>query len=607
MADLKTLSLEELMDIEVTLVSRTPQKLSEAASAVQVIAGEDIRRSGATSLPEALRLVANVQVAQLNATSWIISARGFNTIFANKLLVMIDGRSVYTPFFGGVLWELQHVLLEDVDRIEVVSGPGGTLWGANAVNGVINVVTRSSADTQGTYASGSWGTFVKNTQALRYGGKIGEKVTYRVYGQRADRAPTRWPDGTTNHDAWRVIQGGFRTDWSPSATHAYTLQGDWYGGRIRSADGRSAFNGQNILGRWKHTRPGISDLTLQFYVDRYFRDDVPSRGSDELRTYDLDFQHRFSPHDRHQLLWGVGYRLARDQAIFRTNLVGILPPIKYLPLYTGFIQDEIKAGERLRLTLGSKWLHNVYTGFELQPSARLARMGEHHMVWGAASRVVRTPSRMDVDYFLPAYPVPADQPSVAGGPEFVSEKLMAYELGYRVQPNAFSSVSLAGFYNVYRDMYSVEALPGTKTYQIQNGSEGTAWGVEWAGTYQLHPSWRIRSGYTYFSKALRSKPGRTFDPAYLGNDVKHQVLLQSILNVTKHAHVDLVGRYLDPLPATLATGTVPAYVTFDARVAYQFGPIELTGVGQNLWRKQHVEFGSIGIPRSVYVKITGRF
>ncbi|MEI6948075.1 TonB-dependent receptor plug domain-containing protein [Paraflavisolibacter sp. H34] len=605
---LKKLSVEELMDVEVTLVSRSPQKLTEAASAIQVITGDDIRRSGATSLPEALRLVSNLQAAQLQSNAWIISSRGFNTIFANKLLVMIDGRTVYTPLFGGVVWELQNVLLEDVDRIEVVSGPGGSLWGANAVNGVINIVTRSSKETQGLYGSLAAGTFVKDMAALRYGGTINDQISYRVYGQHFDREATRLPSGAKNHDAWGLSQGGFRLDWNASASDQLSVQGDYFGGAREGSAGKSAINGQNVLGRWNHTVSNRSDLSLQLYFDRYDREDKASASDTRLHTFDLDFQHRFPLGKRQSILWGAGARLAQDSSWFATNLMGILPTRKRLDLYSGFLQDEVSLGKRLKLTVGTKLLHNVYTGFELQPGARFAlTVRKDNLLWGAVSRAVRTPSRYDVDYYLPAYPVPPTSPSVAGGPNFVSEKMVAYELGYRIRPNAVSNFSAAVFYNRYRDVYSVEALPGTLTYQIQNGSEGASWGLELSGTYKLTNSWRLRGGYTYFDKDLHARPGHVFDPAYLGNDVKHQGLLHSILDLPFHLQLDLTGRYLDRLSKTLATAEVPPYVTYDARLAYTFKKGELSVVGQNLHKDKHAEFGTLQIPRSVYLKITGRF
>jgi len=606
-AQLKKLSVEELMNIEVTLASRTPQKLTESASAIQVLTGEDIRRSGATNIPEALRLVPNVQVAQITASAWIISTRGFNTIFANKLLVMIDGRTVYTPLFGGVIWEQQNIVLEDVDRIEIVSGPGGSLWGANAVNGVINIVTKGAKNTQGLYVMASAGTFIKDMAAVRYGGKIGKKIFYRVYGQHFDRKQTTLSDGTGNTDAWGLTRGGFRMDFEATASDAFTLQGDVYDGARKTAGGNSPLNGQNILGRWSHTISDKSDLSLQLYYDRYFREDIPGTGSDKLKTIDIDFQHRF-PLPYQSFLWGVGYRFVKDEALFRTTNVGILPPEKNLNLFNGFLQDEITLHEQVKFTIGTKFTHFTYSGFELQPSARLAwNIQSKSTLWTAVSRAVRAPSRFDVDYFLPTYSVPPTSPSVAGGPNFISEKMTAYELGYRFQPNQRSSFSVATFYNVYHDLYSVEALPGTLTYQIQNGSEGESWGAELSANYQVTDKWRLRGGYTYFDKDLRAKPGHSFTPDYLGNDVKHRAVLQSILDLPFHLQLDIAARYLDKLPKTIATVAVPSYFTFDTRIAYTFRQYEIAVVGQNLWEEKHTEFGALNFPRNLYAKISARF
>jgi iron complex outermembrane receptor protein len=606
--DLKKLSVEELMNIEVTLVSRTPEKLTEAASAIQVITGEDIRRSGATNVPDALRLASNLQVSQLSSSVWIISARGFNNVFSNKLLVMIDGRTIYTPLYGGVLWEQHHVLLEDVDRIEVVSGPGGTLWGANAVNGVINIITKSSSQTQGLFATASAGTFLKDMASLRYGGRMGEKVHYRAYIHHFDREATEQPGGSKNPDAWGLTQGGFRVDWDPSTRDAITIQGDYYGGERKTLPGNSDLNGQNLLARWNRTFSERSDMMLQLYYDRYFREDAGTASYDKMKTADADFQHRFGLGKRHNIVWGVGYRYVRDDANF-SNLAsaGIVPRFKNLDLFNSFVQDEIRLDKGLRVTLGTKLLHNVYTGFEWQPSARLAWVREKGTLWSAVSRAVRTPSRFDVDYFLPMTPQPPNVPSVAGGPNFVSEKLTAYELGYRFQPNSLSSFSLSAFYNVYRDVYSVENLPNTFTYQIQNGSEAESWGVEFSGNYQVHRNWRLRGGYTFFDKDIRAKPGHNFNPTYLGNDVEHQALLQSVLDLPLNFQLDLTGRYLGKLDKTFATAAVPSYITFDARLAYVRRGFEFAVVGQNLGDRNHTEFGTFNIPRHFYAKISARF
>ena len=606
--ELKKLSVEELMNIEETIVSRTPQKLTHAASAVQVITGEDIRNSGATNVADALRLATNLQVAQLNANAWLISSRGFNTLFANKLLVMIDGRTVYTPLFAGVLWDMQNILLEDVDRIEVVSGPGGTLWGANAVNGVINIITKRSTETQGLYASVLAGTFIKDQAALRWGGKIGEKISYKIYGQHFDRNPTQRLNGTDNNDAWRLTQGGFRMDWSGGEADDYTVQGSYFGGTIKTAGNNSDMNGQNILGRWSRTFSEKSDLKLQIYYDRYLKHDAPGKTSDEINTIDVDFQYRFPLAERHSILSGVGYRSVKDDFVSNSPSLAMLPQKKTLDLFNAFIQDEITLSENVKLTAGTKVLHNVYTGIEVQPGIRMAVMVKrNNTLWAAVSRAVRTPSRVDVDYFSPVAPQPPTIVSVAGGPEFKSEKAFSYELGYRIQPNARSSFSVAGFYNIYKDVYSLETLPGTLTYQIFNGSEGKSWGVEFSGTYQLLDKWRLRGGYTYFDMNLKAKPGHNFDPSYLANDVKNQALLQSMAELPFHLHLDVIARYLDDLPATVATAMVPAYFTFDTRIAWTYKKVELSVTGQNLQQKKHVEFGNLQIPRSVYAKITCRF
>ncbi|HYE55904.1 MAG TPA: TonB-dependent receptor, partial [Chitinophagaceae bacterium] len=507
-----------------------------------------------------------------------------------------------------VLWEQQNVLLEDVDRIEVVSGPGGTLWGANAVNGVINIITKSSAETQGLYASVLGGTFIEDAVALRYGGKIGKNFSYKVYGQHYDRKATEQPDGTKNGDAWDMNQAGFRADWNTSARDLVTFQGEYYWGDRQTPVKESPLNGQNLLGRWRRTLSDRSDLALQLYFDRYYRKDAPSGGSDKMNTIDADFQHRFPIGSRHSVLWGIGYRYVKDDANF-PNLAGpgFVPRFRRLDLFSSFIQDEISISKTFRLTIGTKLLHNEYTGFEVQPSARLAWVKKGNTLWAAVSRAVRTPSRLDVDYYLPQTPQPPTVPSVAGGPNFESEKLVAYEAGYRLQPNRVSAFSVAVFYNVYRDVYSVEAVPGTLTYQIQNGSQAESWGAEISGNYQVTKIWRLRGGYTFFKKDIYAKPGHAFDPEYLGNDARNQAVLQSILDLPFGLQLDMAGRHVDGLPQTLATPRVPAYFTFDARLAYARKGFELAIVGQNLFMKDHAEFGTFNIPRHVYARLTARF
>jgi iron complex outermembrane receptor protein len=328
----------------------------------------------------------------------------------------------------------------------------------------------------------------------------------------------------------------------------------------------------------------------------------------ELDTYDFEFQHRFLLATRHTIVWGVGYRFMQDKTDNNTTIAGLLPPNKDMSLFSAFIQDEIMlVPDKFKLTLGTKLQHTAYSDFELQPNLRLTfTPTEQHTIWGAISRAVRAPSRADVDYFIPTYPVPPEYVSVAGGPNFVSEKVVAYELGYRVRPTSTLSLSLATFYNVYDDIYSVEPLPNTLTYQIQNGSEGESWGVEFSGVYQMLPMWRLRGGYTLFDKDLRGKPGHNFNPAYLGNDPQNQVLLQSMIDLPGNFQLDIIGRYIDILHKTETTERVPAYGTVDMRVGWEYKSIEISLVGQNLLEKRHAETGTQQIPRGIYGKLTYR-
>jgi len=610
-AEMKKMSVEDLLKIEVTAATKQPEKFTEVASAVQIITADDIRRSGATSLPEVLRLSPNLQVSQYNSYGWVISARGFNNIFSNKLLVMIDGRTVYSPLFAGVYWDVQGVLLEDIDRIEIISGPGGSLWGANAVNGVINIITKSTSNTKGLYVSGAAGSLVKDFGAIRYGGKFNDKLSYRIFMQRYDRGNTLLAEGVAAKDKWNYTQSGIRLDWDPSQKNSASFQANIYGGLERNDTTPSTFDGQNCLARWRHSISEKSELVVQAYFDRTWRRDIPSTFSDELDTYDLDVQHGFQIGRYHRVLWGAGYRRMNDMSGHSTLFVGFVPETRAMDLYSGFLQDEISLlPEKLRLIIGSKIIHNVFSGFDVQPSARVAWIpNNHHTMWAAVSRAVRMPSRIDVDYHIPTYPVTPGAPSVDGGPDFTSEKVIAYELGYRIQPAKDVMVSLAAFYNIYNDLYSVEPLQGTLTYRIQNGMKGDSHGVEVSAVGQLFPFWRVRGGYTYFVKSIMNKPGHNFDPTYAGADPKNQCLLQSILDLPKNFQFDIVARYVDPLPAsvTAATPRVAPYINFDVRLAWSYKNIEVAAVCQNSARSQHTEFATTSIPRSVYGKITCRF
>jgi iron complex outermembrane recepter protein len=601
--ELKRLSLEALMNQDVTVVTRRPEKLAQSPSAVQVITGEDIHRSGATSLPEALRLAPNLQVAEVNSHDWAISARGFNNTLANKLLVMIDGRTVYTPLDAGVFWDAQNVLLEDIDRIEVVSGPGGALWGANAVNGVINIVTKSARDTQGMLIEGGGGSFLQDFGAIRYGGGNGTNLFYRVYAQRFDRDGAVFPNGKEAPDFWDMSQGGFRMDWYPSEVNTLTLQGDAYAGSQAATNGDTFIDGQNVLGRWSHTISDTAELTMQAYFDRTWRE-IPALGAEDLKTYDFDFQFHFGLGERQNVTWGAGYRLMQD-AVQNGRGIAFIPPDRNMQLFSGFVQDEIAlVPDYLQLTLGTKLEHNDFSGFEVQPSARLAWMpAERHTFWAAVSRAVRSPSRIDSDVRIPGNP----PFQFLGDKNFESETVLAYEAGYRVRPIDRLNLSLASFYNDYDHLRSLNQTTPT-SFAFRNNFEGQTWGFELSGTYQATDWWRLRAGYTYLNKLLW-----THNPAVNarnpeGNDPENQFLVQSILDLPAHFQFDVVGRYVD----TLENPHVPSYVSFDARLAWRWRDhMEISVVGQNLWDDHHPEFGAgttrEEIPRSVFGKVAWWF
>jgi iron complex outermembrane receptor protein len=604
-AALKRLSLEELASLEVTSVSRRPEPWFTTASAIQVITSEEILRSGASSLPEALRLAPNLQVAQVDSRQWAISARGFNNGLANKLLVMIDGRTVYTPLFAGVFWDVQDTLMDDIDRIEVVSGPGATLWGANAVNGVINIVTKSAAETQGTLITAGGGSLLQDFAGVRYGGQLASNVYYRVYGKYFDRNPTVTPSGDDGTNDWRMGQGGFRVDWLPNSLDIVTLQGDGYAGNIRQPTGDLPVNGQNIIGRWTHTIAEGSDFNLQMYSDRTFRE-IPSSIKEDLNTEDVDFQHRFPVGERQSVVWGASYRLMIDR-VSNGPAAALMPKDRDMQLFGGFVQDSIAlVPDRLQFTLGSKIEHNDFSGFEIQPSGRIAwTPDERQTLWAAVSRAVRSPSRIDVDLFVPATPPYV----IAGGSNFDSEKLIAYELGYRVRPIDPLTISLAGFFNDYDQIRSLEPI-ATNTYTFKNSNRAQIYGLEFSLSYDVNDWWRLRGGYTYLHKDIFIKLGGSDlnQGRAEGNDPSHSFVGQSILNLPHNVQFDFTFRYMSDLPSP----NVPGYFTADVHVGWRLCKhLDLSVVGQNLCDSQHPEFGAAAtrqeIPRSVYGKVTWTF
>jgi iron complex outermembrane recepter protein len=627
--ELKQLNVEDLMNVRVTSVARHSEKLIETASAIQVITQDDIRRSGATSIPEALRLADNLQVAQKNAHDWAISARGFNTALGNKLLVMIDGRTVYTPLYSGVFWDAQDYLLEDIDRIEVISGPGGALWGANAVNGVINIITKSAQDTQGLYAEGGGGSEPHEFGALRYGGTVGTETQYRAYAKYFDRGDEVLANGNPETDAWRQGRAGFRIDSQATSRDRLTLQGDYYDGHENvETGGTGDQSGENLLGRWTRVFSDESDLALQTYIDQtHLADPIPSLTAsgvkftppgflyDDLTTIDVDFQHRFPLGARNHVVWGVGFRRTHD-AVIDAPALGFLPNDLRQNLYSAFVQDEIALRNNLAFTLGTKLEHNDYTGFEYEPDARLSwTLSPNQALWSAVSRAVRTPSRIDHDLSegSPPYFV-----ILKGGADFTSETVLAYELGYRAQLNSKLSTSVSSFYNQYDRVRSTSITPGTLLpFFFANNLEGHTYGVEFSGDYQVTELWSLHAGYTLLREHLAVKAGQ-FDLSNGRNetaDPKHQVSLRSSLTLPRRLELGAGLRWVDTLVTNNGpvASTVPSYFELESRLAWHASDrLELSLVGQNLLHNHHPEYGFVDpsrqeIQRSVYGKFAWRY
>ena len=609
---LKKLSIEQLMNLQVTSVSKRPEPLSQTASAIQVITHEDIRRSGASSLAEALRLAANLQVAQLDSRQWAISARGFNGTAANKLLVLIDGRTIYTPLFSGVFWDVQEVPLEDIDRIEVISGPGATLWGANAVNGVINVITRDAKDTQGLLLAGGGGTEQHGFGTVRYGAALGSTVRARIYGRGFDRDATAFPNGRDAADDWYLGQGGFRMDWEASSASRATLQGDLYDGRIaRDSGGDVAVSGRNVMAKWSRTLSERSSLAAHLYYDRTHRD-IPGLFAEDLDTYDVELQHSTRLGARHDVVWGLGYRNVNDRtAIGSDSTLAFLPTHVAREWFTGFVQDEIAlVPNRLHVTLGTKIEHNDYTGFEIQPSGRVSwRLASSGTLWAAVSRALRTPSRVDRELFAPAKP----PFFLTGGPDFHSEEELAYELGYRYQRGSVA-LSVATFYSRYHGLRSLEQVnpPAPVPLVIGNGQDGESYGAEVTAQYWLTSRWRVHAGYTELRVHVWPNPGSTdmSRGATESQAPDRQFLLQSSVDLPAHLGFTAGFRAIDDINHQL----VPAYAELNTTLTWQpTAHLDLSVVGQNLLHGQHREFGASTSPtrrdiqRGVYGAVAWRF
>ena len=612
-SDYAELSLQELLQTKVKLAARKAETLAASPAAVFLLTRDDIRRLGITSIADALRLVPGFQVARIDGNKWAISARGFNGRFASKLLVQIDGRSVYTPLFSGVYWEAQDVLLEDVERIEVIRGPGATLWGANAVNGIINVVTRKAQETQGGQISGGIGSEERVSGTLRYGGRFSDNAYYRIYGKYFKRDAFVDSSGNATRDGWDALRGGFRLDWEKAEASNLSLLGDFYDSNIaqtisipqpeapfvRTSKDDAMFSGGSLLGRWERRFSSASNLALQMYYDYTKRRELPLR---EIRnTFDIDFQHHFGLGLKQEIIWGGGYRFMKDD-LKDSFYVSFNPDRRNLHQFSGFVQDEVAlVEERLRFIAGVKIEHQEFTGFEVQPSTRLIwRPYERHTLWGAFSRATSTPSRSDNDFRLIWNLIPPESQTEGSPSSFVaiqgnrdvkSEKLRAFELGYRFTPVERVLLDVATFYNIYRDLRALkqdspvkEVTPPHIIIPLVMHSEGRGpvHGVELAGRWQVMNRWRLYSTYTYLNLELEDSG------IYLeGVNPSHQASLYSRANLPGGWEVDLGLRYV----GELADSAVQEYLELDGRLGWRASEkFEVSIGGQNLLADQHAEF-----------------
>lgn len=577
--DLARLSLEELSMVEVTSVSRRPEALADAAAAIYVISAEDIRRSGATSLPEALRLAPNLNVQRVNASDYAISARGFNGYeTSNKLLVLVDGRSIYSTLHSGVFWDVHQVTLQNIERIEVISGPGGALYGSNAMNGVINIITRPTADTRETLINVTAGDD-DSTYTLRHGGDLGENGAWRAYLSGHVRDESRSPAGLEANDDAEGTRAGARADWTVGENRL-TLLADVFDNRLTVNENllgiETHVRGGDVVGRW--TRPFAGgELQVQAYYDRFERDEPGALEKSD--TWDLSVQHAMDM-GRHRLVLGAGHRVIDSRFAAAPGGAFLDPPDRTLTLTNLFVQDQVTLGQGLTLTLGAKFEDNSFTGDEFLPNVRLAwhRPGGD-LLWGAISRASRTPNRIERDLTLPGFLEPAD---------FRSETLTAYELGYRANPSPRTSFSINAFYNAYDDLRTVSTTPATVfPLKFTNNGEARTWGVEAWGSYDVSPTWRLSAGVSTLTKDYDpSTPDDISSLVSVGDDPDYQVLLRSQHDLTDAVELDLHLRAVGDLAA------VDAYVEADVRLGWRLtDQLSLSVTGRNLIEDRRVETG----------------
>jgi iron complex outermembrane recepter protein len=631
--ELKRMTLQDLLDIPITTVSRAPDETADVPAAVYVITQDDIRRSGATSIPELLRLVPGLQVARINGGTWAIGIRGFADRLARSMLVLIDGRSVYSPLFAGTYWETQDVLLEDIDRIEVIRGPGGTLWGANAVNGIINIITKPAAETQGTLLTAGAGTEDRGFGAVRYGATSG-RLTYRAYVKGFDRGPEFHGDGD-DYDGWRAGLASGRADWTLADGRSLTLQGSFYDGRLgeqatlatyaspyaRTLDRDAPLSGGHVRARFTGAIGG-AEFQLQAYYDRTNRDEIPV--GEKRDTADVDFQETLRRWPLQTFTWGAGYRISSG-LISAVGTSAFSPPRRTDNLFSAFADDQIALGsDRWLATLGAKLEHNDYTGVEVQPTARLLWAIDPRSdtgLWWSVTRAVRTPSRVETDYTTTSDVPTASSPTfvrLLPNPSFTSEELVAYETGFRSRAGDRVYLTFSAFYNRLHDLLStdlltpfVETTPGDARLilpvMFRNGIEGNSHGFEATGDVRATPWWRLTLNYSHLAVAVTKEPGSTDvsqEARYEGLVPHHQLQFGN--------SVDLPGgwsaTWLLRRVSALSLAKIPAYTSSDLSASRLLAAgLEVSVVGRDLFQK-HVEWasgtGNVAIQPSVYARVT---
>lgn len=635
-SELTELSLEQLVNTKVTSVQKRPESVRETAAAITVITGEEIVTSGATSLPALLRRAPGVHVAQLDASQWALGIRGFTNSVARSQLAIMDGRSLYTPLFAGTYWDVQNTFLEDVDRVEVVRGPGGTLWGANAVTGIVNIITKSANDTQGGLIALGGGNVERGFGRARFGGRLGGDGAYRVYGMYFKRAAEYHAD-SDDYDDWHMFQGGFRTDWANQLSGTLTVQGDLYSGRAgrrttfatftfpytETVEQDADLSGGNLRVRWSRALGEGREITVQTYYDRTNRGEP--NFSEDRDTFDLDAQYRMRLAGRHDVVVGLGYRISDGRTI-SVPAVAFVPPDQTDDLFSAFAEDTVSlVPGRLRLTAGTKIERNDYSDFEIQPSGRLLfSASPSHAFWAAVTRPVRTPTRLDRDIVL-NFPIMPGTPvffRLLGDAGFETERSLVYEAGYRGQLSSHLSADVAAFYNRYPNLESFE--PGTPFVEMDrlilpvraaNGTEGHVSGLELGADIKPSSAWLLRAAYSYLDMQINAKPGSndTGSSSVEGSSPRHQAYLSSTASVPGRITVSGLFRWVARLP----TQQVPAYAELDLHVGWRtLEHLELGLAGQNLLHARHQEFGTgtldngapqLEIRRSVYAHASYRW